>query len=422
MKCYAFRHTPRYIRRLMNRRTKHLLNRNGWWSFRMIVDHVPRVIALGTQDEESAIAAAEVLRHTAQTERMRHRLGLPPVAAESMLAKLGLLRQRSEVAKIGDIIGDEGAFDEANRGRKIEKRSAANAKSSLRMIVRLVKGQAFDVEGANVSILTEQLLTDYEAERLRIRKEVEIPREIAELKAAGTPVKSEREFSDQKMDACQTTIKSTINQARSVFAEEVMQMAPYRVLKLPDLAGFMDKKIDGTTVKSYRRPQVDVLDRIRNEAPALKLEDAGAWLALQLEANGGLRRGSAADALWDWFVVSGPETVQLQCSRAKGNETDNAFPWDRYQEMLALKDSPTFVLPGKTREEREDCAIRLLPWLRARGLDRDKPNHELRKWAIDSRRTEHGLDEAQNFAGHSDQKLTAKGYSRGRTEKVLRVV
>lgn len=410
-----------------------LVERRGWWSFRMVIGGREKWVALGTQDREAAREAAALLRSTAQTERMRARLGLPPIAGHSILDKLGLLRQRSELATIGDVIGEGGAFDEANRGRALERRSADNAKSSLRNIVRTVHGAAYDVDGAKTSILTEQLLIDYEAERRRIRKELEIPAKLEKLRKAGTPVQSEREFFDKEMSSCQTTIKSTIAQARSIFADELMQRAPYRRLKFPDcLAGFRAKRIEGTTVKSYRRPPAEVLQRIRDDAPALKLEDAGAWLALQLEANGGLRRGSAADALWDWFVVTGEEAVQLQCSRAKGNQTDNAFPWDRFQEMLALRTlrqakenlatPPAFVLPGATREERDACCDRLLAWLRARGMTQRLPNHELRKWAIDSRRAEFGLDDAQNFAGHSDQKLTAKGYSRGRSERVLRVV
>lgn len=398
---------------------KNLLARNGWYSFRMKIDGRDRWVALGTQDENSAIQAATLLRATAQNDRLRQRLGMPQAGNENLLDKLGMLRQRTDFATIGDVFA---AFDEANRGRDIEKRSADNAKSSLRHIVRLVKGDTFDVDGAKCSILTDQLLGDYENERRRIRLEVEIPAKLAELRTAGKPVPSEREFRDKEMSSCQTTIKSTVNQARSIFADELLQTAAYRLLKLPDLDAFRAKRLEGTTVKSYRRPSMGVLEAIRAGAAELKLQDPGAWLALQLEANGGLRRGSAADALWDWFKITGPETVQLQCSRAKGNETDNAFPWDRYQEMLELKDSPAFVLPGKTREERDACCDRLMAWLRGRGLDRRLPNHELRKWAIDLRRAELGLDEAQNFAGHSDQKLTAKAYSRGRTEKVLRVI
>lgn len=385
----------------------------------MVVEGKPRWIALGTENEEAAIQAAEVLRHTAQTEQLRQRLGLAPVAGEGMLNKLGLMRQRTDVAKIGDVFT---AFDEANRGRQIESSSADYMKRSLKMIVRTVKGDAFDIDAASCSILTAQLLTDYEAERLRVRKEVEIPREITELARAGTPVKSDREFSDKRMDACQTTVKSTVSQARALFAKALMETKAYRLLKFPDsLAAFRAKKIAGTTVKRYRRPPAEVFERIRHDAAALKVADPGAWIALQLGANGGLRRGSAADALWDWFVVVGPETVQLQCSRAKGGQTDNAFPWDRYQEMLALKDGLTFVLPGATREAREDCCTRLVAWLRARGLDRQKPNHELRKWAVDLRRKAHGNDDAQNFAGHSDAKLL-KVYSQGSTDNVVRVI
>lgn len=397
----------------------------------MKVDGRDRWVALGTQDKAAAEQAAQLLRQTAQNERMRQRLGMPPAADDGLIEKLGMLRQRSECATIGDVFA---AFDEANRGRDIKERSAENAKSSLRHIVRLVKGSTFDVDGARCSILTPELLVDYEAARRRLRKEVEIPAAIAKAKADGAPIASEPEFIKKQLDACQTTIKSTINQARSVFAVELLQTESYRKLKIPDLAAFRAKSVEGTTVKSYRRPAAEVLAAIRDGAAELKLQDPGAWLALQLEANGGLRRGSAADALWDWFAVTDPERqlVQLQCSRAKGNETDNAFPWDRYQEMVALrtlrqeqeqlKDPPPFVLPGATRDERDQCCERLLVWLRARGLDRRLPNHELRKWAIDQRRAEHGLDDAQSFAGHSDQKLTAKAYSRGRSEKVLRVV
>jgi hypothetical protein len=397
---------------------KNLVARNGWWSFRIRVEGRDRWIALGTQDRAAAEQAAGLLQHTAQNERLRQRLGMPPAAGENLLDKLGLLRQRTDVATIGEVFL---AYDEANRGRNIEQDSAENAKIYLRHIVRLVKGKGFNVEGAKCSILTDQLLADYVSERRRIRLEVEIPAKLAALRAAGSPIHSEREFRDKELGACQTTVKSAVTQARSIFAADLRQSAPYRRLKLPDLAGFLAKKMEGSTLKSYRRPRLEVLHAIRDGAALLKLQDPGAWLALQLEANGGLRRGSAVDALWDWFHISGPDTVQLQCRRAKGGHTDNAFPWDRYQEMLQLKDGPAFVLPGASREEREGCCGRLLLWLRGRGMDRRLPNHELRKWAVDSRRREHGKDDAQSFAGHSDQKLL-KAYSVGSTEKVLRVV
>lgn len=399
---------------------QNLIDRNGWWYFRKRIDGSDRWVALGTKDRATAEEAAALLRQTAQNERLRQRLGMPTAAPDSLLAKLGMLRQRSEVATIGEVFA---AFDEANRGRAIEPRSAGNAKSSLRHVVRTVKGDTFDVDGARCSILTDQLLGDYAAERRRIRLEEEIPAKLRAARAAGQPVASEREFRDREMDAVQTTIKSTVTQARSIFARDLLQSAAYRALKLPEcLDAFRAYTLEGTTVKAYRRPPAEVLEAIRAGAATLKSEDPGAWLALQLEVNGGLRRGSAADALWEWFVVTGPDQVQLQCSRAKGNDTDNAFPWDRYQELLALKASPTFVLPGATRTDRDACCARLVDWLRGKGLDRRLPNHELRKWAIDARRREFGLDDAQAFGGHSDQKLTAKAYSRGRTERVLRVV
>ncbi len=56
------------------------------------------------------------------------------------------------------------------------------------------------------------------------------------------------------------------------------------------------------------------------------------------------------------------------------------------------------------------------------GLDANKPNHELRKWCADTMKEQHGLTEASNMLGHSDQKLTSAVYVRHRTTKDVRVI
>ncbi len=400
---------------------KNLVKRNGWWSFRVTIDGTPKWIALGTENEIDAITAAAELRRTIQAEKLRARLeagGIrSAVAGDDQLAKrLGFVRQRPEVAKVHELVE---AYRQVKRGSTDGQRSIDNTVSSFLMVGRIAKGEGYAIENAPVSIYTGDLVRDFENNRLRIRREVEIPQKLAELKAAGTPVLNEKEFIKRELDAMQTTIKSSLNQARSVVQPALLQLAAYRELKLPDFTSFRSVRVDGTTVKRYRPLAASVIDAIEAAEPELQRADPEAWKVLMLEFHAGMRAGSVVDAVWDWFVVTGPDQVIIEVNRAKGGETNIAFPWAIYAKILELKTSPTFIIGGSNAEARAEACHRLKEWLRARGLIRRLPNHEIRKLATNLRRDLFGSADAQNFCGHDDEKLTNKVYSKGKSRNIV---
>lgn len=329
---------------------------------------------------------------------------------EDLQKKLGLIG-RSSFAKLHQVLH---AYDQYTAGADIGETAVAENKAALRRILSTVHGERFDVLGADLGQLTPQLLTDYSAAMVRERK----ARAIAE--------KWDEEKTKLQLARVQRTIGSTVQHARSLFSKDALASRPYRDLELPDLSAFMAARVGSSTVVAYDPPPAQVLEAIAAATPALKAQDPAAWLALQLEVNGGLRRGSAALAKWDWFIERGPGEVDLAVRVAKGGNSLVRFDWELYQEMKALRQDLTeYIVPGADDEARQCAFDRLLVWLRARGLETEKylkPNHSMRKWYGDEKFTQHGATEAQRALGHSSSRLTSKVYAQNRSTRSLRVL
>lgn len=338
--------------------------------------------------------------------------------------KLGLISKRSSVCSFEELFK---AYDTYCKGIKIDKRTVTNNKGCASLILRRVKGQNFDVHKAHVSLFNTQLLRDFSAKSVAERKRVCEEKKLPE------------EQTRKKMDSVQRTIKSTVQQARSLFAKEALCSTAYSKLTLPNMEDVMKLSIGTTTVVPYQAPSSQVINRIARDAATLKETNPKLWLAFNLEVNAGLRRGSARNARWDWFVDHGKDPkgerwIDLRVSVAKGGESIVRFDATLFDEMAALKKSakvygtqimekkgPEFILPGDTSAERDAICKALVPWLRERGLDKRQPNHELRKLYGDRKYSEHGAEEAQRALGHSDSKLTSKVYASARARKSLRV-
>jgi len=349
------------------------------------------------------------------------------MSAEELQIKLGLISRRATVATIGEILR---AYDEYTAGIEIEAETVLGVKRALQRILRTVKGEDFDVIGARSDLLNEALVLDYSAAMIAARKE------------KGRAAAWDQEQLEAELGQVQRTIHSTVQQARSIFSADARKSKPYRRLELPDLTSFLEARVGSSTLIAYRPPAAEILEKIRQGVPALKLSDPAAWLAMQLEVNAGLRRGSAALAKWDWFAERGGEEVDLDVRVAKGGKSLVRFDWALYQEMKALRqDLGEYIVPGldpatlqqlpeleraaADQEARQEVFDRLLAWLRSCGLDKEtcrKPNHELRKWFGDQKFTQHGAAESQNSLGHSSPNLTATAYSSRRSVKSLRVL
>lgn len=371
---------------------KNLVERNGWWSFRMVIGDREKWVALGTQDKSAALEAAALLRSTAQNERMRARLGLPPVAGDSLLEKLGLLRQRTSMATIGEIIA---AYEADVPGREIKTRSAGSAVSSLRLILRTVLGEKVDVDGLKASVLTPELFHDYEAAK------------IAAGKLEGP----------DRLQSALTTSASTITQARAVFCADALACAHMRQLKLPDLTRVMTFKKKGTTRKIRIEVDDTTLERLRCASDELWFTAPARWLAFALCCGIGLRRGEAFRARWDWArQIRGNWVMYLVTSAdgaPKGNEHKKEISNSLWADMCAVRKDGDFIVPGATPDEREGVFDANVQWLRSLGFDMDKPNHELRAIYLQALDRKHGRAAAQLGAGHGDARTTEIYTGRG---------
>jgi len=328
--------------------------------------------------------------------------------------RLGFASQKEGVSSFRELFA---AYDAYSAGVDIDPNTVKNNKNSVGLILRRVLGDGFDVEGARVSVFSAQLLRDFAARSIARRK----------VACAELPVEVARE----RLESAQRTIKSTVQQARSLFARAALQSSAYARLSLPDLREVMELIVGASTVKAYEPPAAGVVERIARDAVGLRESNRGMWLALMLEVNGGLRRGSAVLARWDWFTVveadgkGVPVAVDLRVGVAKGGRSVLRFDAGLYRDMVAFKGDgggEVFVLPGESEVERLGVCAGLVAWLKERGLDRRQPNHELRKLYGDRKYSEHGAEEAQRALGHSDAKLTSRVYAAARAKRALRVM
>lgn len=350
--------------------------------------------------------------------------------AEQLEEKLGLIAKRSSTAKLRQVFE---AWEKYTAGVRIDPRTVRECAQALRRIVRTVYGDAFDVDAADTALLSEDLLADYDAVMVRDRK----------LEAKKHHWDAEK--IDAQLQTVARTTRSTVQQARSLFSKDALASSAYRALDLPELERFMRKKIGQSTVVAYDPPAPEVLERIRANAGALKIEDAAAWLALMLEVNAGLRVSSAVEAKWEWFLERGVDqdkqpVVYLDVRLAKGGNSMVRFDANLYDEMKAMRaDLREYIIPGAPagelaavadferadvdRKARRLVFDRLKTWLRAQGLkDRRQPNHELRKWFGDQMYITHGAAAGQDALGHSSEKLFKTVYAQRRTKHSLRVI
>lgn len=356
--------------------------------------------------------------------------------AQDSFAILQLTRSRNELSKIGDVFT---AYEKACSGRDVLDSTVTTTKSRFAHICRTVHGESFDAESAHASIVTRELAERFEHAKLAAVKEA-----AKVAAAAGTPWSPEE--LEQRMQSTKNSAKSVLQQARALFAKDLLECVHYRGLVLPDVGPFMRYRVDGgTTISAFVAPPVDIWKKIRDDLPALKTTSPAKWIAFQLAVNCGLRRSSARNARWSWCVENADGSASMRITRAKGNHSTVTIAPNVWTELKAVRVSLDYMIPGASETPatrtaavraadkrgepltfdpleptRDEIIGELVQWLRARGLTVDvarTPFHLLRKIYGDAMRSEHGLDEAQKALGHSSNKLTHAVYSDHRSTK-----
>jgi integrase len=375
-----------------------LLKRGETWFFRATIRGKQVWKTLETGDKKLATIRAKKLRAELLGENW------------DVLLQVG---RPTSFATLGEVFTAYRAF---TAGRDITARTVRENITCLGRILRGVHGKTYSVESARANVLTAELKRDYQAKM------------IETAKPAG-PV---------AIDRAKTTSFSTAQQASSLFSKDCLQSAPYRELKLPDLSGFLEQRLERGAQRGFQDPGQELIAKTIQAMIELKKDHPGHWIALVLAGNLGLRRKEAIWAKWDWVRANSypdPENAgtMLQgyemdvIKRAdfdpKGSERRISIHPEVWTGLLELRTSFEYIMPGQTYSDRMQIFKDNAGWLRGLGWQADKPNHALRKLFGSEMATKHGLYAAQSALGHSDPRLTSQIYAtfldRGKVVKIF---
>jgi integrase len=259
--------------------------------------------------------------------------------------------------------------------------------------------------GAPLTVLTPKLAEAYQLKMIRIAE------------AAAEPTATARR--DARLKA-QRTSKSTIQQAKSLFAKKGRFVERYTEagITIPDcVLAFREFQADGTNrSKRYVRPSDKVIAETFEKADALKKIDKEAWLMFWMAVGTGMRRGELATARGEHF-----RTVDARLHVVGGTGKDGeeiVIPVQkRTQDVLQaeglLKEG--VIRAGLIFEGSEDRRYDKIPailndWLNSMGWTGRKKMHDLRAY-VGSKLYERNPRAAMLFLRHKNLAVTEQYYS-----------
>ncbi|HZP23311.1 MAG TPA: hypothetical protein VFB04_07690 [Terriglobales bacterium] len=363
------------------------MKRDGVWYFHKLVKgkrefHGRKTpFSLDTRDLEVAKAKRDAILKAAGGAEVDRVLG----------------RSARPAATLGEIFK---AYLAAPAVRANEETRARNIADLVRM-VRLVRGEACEVERESCGILTKQLVNDWQAKRLAAAAA-----EHADNLAA--------------LEGAKRSLNSLLTHAQSIFSAEARDF--YGSLYLPpNIAEFME----ALPVPARRQDDPEDLgDAFVGEllaaARELKQADAGAFAAFQLMTWGGLRNKECLHARRSWLEAL-PAAYRLKVKPTKdflpkGNSRAAVLPAEIVDELLELvpEGDEAHLVPAANASERFDAIYRRLnAWLKSRGVKEEagKIAYRLRKYFAKKVAEQQGLLFAQAALGHASMITTQNHYT-----------
>lgn len=205
--------------------------------------------------------------------------------------------------------------------------------------------------------------------------------------------------------ACNTTIRNYLKAGRTVFAHGRRFV---RGLELPELRAFLTYRHGLTLPSGHRQISQEVVDKIWDDLPELKLKNERAWLLFQIMAYTGARpvtikRMTVANATWEadgW--------VKLQLPRTKSGDEVNALLPPEIAKPLRDHATAEGLLGGFLDRVHYKT---LNPWLRLRGVDDQHALYLLRHRRGQAVRDKFGVEAAAEALGHKDTKMVKTVYT-----------
>lgn len=375
--------------RKRNRAMRNLMNRNGTWYFKKMLNGRVNPVSLGTTD----LALAKAKRD--QMER---------AAADGELEKIKGVRSKSATLKE--------VFDQYTNYGGLTRKTIEGNKCALMTVLREGVGKVRPVEEISLDELTRNLARDYQR---NVR---------AKYEAAAAGEKARR----MARDRADRTTKSTLRQAKSLFCKQrgLVELYKDQGLMIPEtVAEFCEYKAQGTmATKLYFPVSDEILRATFTKIEELRGKDQEVYDLFWLALGTGCRRGEAVDmttadlvdlngALWVGAGLGKDgKQIQIPVINWPVHEASKVVPVMVVREAIARAKAAgrEQLFSGKQWERVEILARRLNEWLGAIGWQDEKKMHALRAFIGSKIYSQKPLI-AQRYLRHKSIATTEKFYS-----------
>jgi len=235
--------------------------------------------------------------------------------------------------------------------------------------------------------------------------------------------------------AVKRSANSVIASARGLFSDEAVDFYSFEV-PVP-VREWKSAKLFRKVGKAYQIPETETILRVFHGDPERKLkgidwlrnQEPNAYRLFLLTFGSGMRKKDATHARYNWFVpitqiAEGKEKQIIQVwlrpdadYETKGRRSDERtemVQW-AYDELMKLRPEKSsakdYVIVGTQTDRLSETSRVLNKYLRERGLDRNKPTHELRGLFGTYIANSRSLFDAQKLLRHSDPKITSDHYA-----------
>ncbi|MFM1770375.1 MAG: hypothetical protein RJA22_2904 [Verrucomicrobiota bacterium] len=334
----------------------------------------------------------------------------------------GVVRRRIEkpaAAPTGSTLGKIlSTYGEICRG-KLNDQTCHHNCTSFRLVIR--RGLRNDsmtneaIDALPASVLTGKLVADFEDYMAK----------------AGLAAHRDRESTKR-------TVAGYLRQARSLFKRTTLPRYAELGVALPDLTGFMTRATERAIVAERVPPDDEVLEATLKAGPQLRESDRDAYIAWLLGFSS-LRRGECSRMEWTWLSrVNGIPHIRVPAN-SKGRR-EALIPiderlWAELEDYRKRRqrgidaDEERYVLPSPrigqggpgARLRAQNVFRRVNKWMRALGWTTNHTMHEMRALILSRIRDDYGLDTAQAFGRHKDQRTTQQSYVGSKSLKDVRV-
>jgi integrase len=238
----------------------------------------------------------------------------------------------------------------------------------------------------------------------------------------------------RKARAARISANSIVRQARSLFAPRVVKFL--KTLRLPDPLPFAGVEMFPRESMRYVS-KIDAGEILRTAHDKLAEQAPAQFLVILLGVAAGLRRGEIDRLQWDHvdfrrrqIFVEATEAGEVKSEDSRGAVDIDEKTAELLRGFHAKADTE-FVIDAPQAEEAEfsrpwglryRCSSvfeKVNAWLRANGVEANKPLHTLRKEAGSMIATQQGIFAASQFLRHSDIKVTADYYADKKTRTTI---